>query len=97
MGHVKAAYPFRTKWGYTNSAFLTAGQIIPVVTGKPWETYVKENIFAPLGMSNTLRLHADMPKSFNRTVPHTLVNGQLTAIPYCQIDGLAPPAPSVHR
>jgi hypothetical protein len=23
-------------------------------------------------------------------VPHTLVNGQLTAIPYCQIDGLAP-------
>src|SRR6202012_1366051 len=31
MSHVKAAYPFRTKWGYTNSAFLTAGQIIPVV------------------------------------------------------------------
>jgi hypothetical protein len=31
-----------------------------------------------------------MPKSLNRTVPHTLVNGQLNAIPYCQIDGLAP-------
>jgi CubicO group peptidase (beta-lactamase class C family) len=90
MSHVKAAYPFRTKWGYTNSAFLTAGQIIPKVTGKPWEVYLKENIFAPLGMINTLALTADMPKSLNRTVPHTLVNGQLTAIPYCQIDGLAP-------
>jgi CubicO group peptidase (beta-lactamase class C family) len=90
MSHVKAAYPFRTKWGYTNSAFLTAGQIIPKVTGKPWEVYLKENIFAPLGMINTLALTADISKSLDRTVPHTLVNGQLTALPYCQIDGLAP-------
>jgi len=90
MSLVKAAYPFRTKWGYTNSAFLTAGQIIPKVTGKQWEIYLRENIFAPLGMMNTLALSADLPKSLNRTVPHTLVNGQLTAIPYCQIDGMAP-------
>ncbi len=90
MGHVKAAYPFRAKWGYTNSAFLTAGEIIPRVTGKEWEVYLRENIFAPLGMTNTLALTADMPKSLNRTVPHTLVDGRLVAIPYCQIDALAP-------
>lgn len=90
LGLIKAVYPFRTKWGYTNSAFLTAGQIIPVVSGKPWEIYLKENIFAPLGMSNTLALSADMPKSLNRTVPHTLIDGRLSAIPYAQLDGLAP-------
>jgi CubicO group peptidase (beta-lactamase class C family) len=90
MGHVKATYPFRTKWGYTNSAFLTAGEMIPKVTGKPWEVYLKENIFAPLGMTNTIALTADMPKSLNRTAAHTLVDGRLVAIPYCQIDGLAP-------
>jgi CubicO group peptidase (beta-lactamase class C family) len=90
LGEVKATYPFRTKWGYTNAAFLTAGQIIPVVSGKPWEIYLKENIFAPLGMGNTLALTADLPKSLNRTVPHTLIDGRLAAIPYCQIDGLAP-------
>ncbi|HVV55014.1 MAG TPA: serine hydrolase [Mucilaginibacter sp.] len=90
MSLVKAAYPFRAKWGYTNAAFMTAGQIIPVVTGKPWEVYLKENIFAPLGMGNTLALTADINKSLNKTAPHTLVNGQLQAIPYCQIDGLAP-------
>jgi len=90
MSHVKAVHPFRTTWGYTNSAFLTAGEIIPRVTGKPWEVYLRENIFAPLGMSNTLALTADMPKSLNRTVPHTLIDGRLSAIPYCQIDELAP-------
>jgi CubicO group peptidase (beta-lactamase class C family) len=90
LGQLKAAYPFRTKWGYTNAAFLTAGQIIPVVTGKSWEQYIKETIFAPLGMINSIALTADMPKQLNRTVPHTLIDGRLSAIPYCQIDGLAP-------
>ena len=90
LGMLKTVYPFRTKWGYTNAAFLTAGEIIPVATGKSWEAYIKENIFAPLGMSNTVALSADMPKSLNRTVPHTLIDGRLSPIPYCQIDGLAP-------
>ncbi|MEZ2335139.1 serine hydrolase [Mucilaginibacter sp. RCC_168] len=90
LGELKAVYPFRTKWGYTNAAFLTAGEIIPRVTTKPWEVYLKEAIFAPLGMTNTLALTKDLPKSLNRTVPHTLTDGRLAPIPYCQLDGLAP-------
>jgi CubicO group peptidase (beta-lactamase class C family) len=90
LGKMKATYPFRTSWGYTNSAFLTAGEIINRVTGNPWEVYLRQNIFAPLGMGNTLALTADMPKSINRTVPHTMIDGRLTAIPYCNIDGIAP-------
>ena len=34
MALVKAPYPFRTKWGYTNSAFLAAGQVITAVTNR---------------------------------------------------------------
>jgi CubicO group peptidase (beta-lactamase class C family) len=90
MSLVKATYPFRTKWGYTNSAFLTAGQVIPAVTSRSWEAYLKDYIFAPLGMGNTIALTKNMPKVINRTVPHTFVDGRLQAIPYCQIDGLAP-------
>jgi CubicO group peptidase (beta-lactamase class C family) len=90
LGRMKATYQFRTKWGYTNAAFLTAGEIIPRVTGQSWEMYLKQNIFAPLGMMNTLALAADLPKSYNRSVPHTLVDERLSAIPYAQIDGIAP-------
>ena len=92
MGHIKAQYPFRAKWGYTNAAFLTAGEIIPRVSGKTWEQYVKENIFAPLGMSNTLALSADFPKSINKASAHTIVDGRLMAITFPQIDNLAPAA-----
>ena len=92
MALVKAAYPFRAKWGYTNSAYLTAGQVVFAVTGHTWESYVRDYIFAPLGMSNTLALTRDFPHALNRTAPHTIVDGRLTAIPYNQIDGLAPAA-----
>jgi CubicO group peptidase (beta-lactamase class C family) len=90
MALVKADYPFRSKWGYTNSAFDAAGQVITAVTGRSWESYIKDYIFAPLGMGNTLALSKNMPAALNRTVPHTIVDGRLTAIPYEQIDGLAP-------
>ncbi|MEO7768195.1 MAG: serine hydrolase [Ferruginibacter sp.] len=89
MAKMKAPYPFRTKFGYTNSAYMVAGEIIPKVTGRPWEVYLKDNIFAPLGMINTLTLTKDLPSSLNRTVPHTLVDGRLTAIPYVQLDNMA--------
>ncbi|MEO3403047.1 serine hydrolase [Mucilaginibacter sp. CAU 1740] len=91
LGKMKAVYPFRTRWGYTNSAFLTAGEIIPrVANGHSWEAYIKEAIFAPLGMGNSLALTKDLPKSINRTVPHTIVDGRLTPVPYGQLDDMAP-------
>ena len=90
MGHIKAVYPFRTKWGYTNAAFLTAGEIIPAVTGKQWEDYIKETIFTPLGMNNTLALSKDLPAAPNKAQPYTTDHGQLIKIPFCLIDNLAP-------
>ena len=90
MSHIKAAYPFRTNWGYTNAAFLTSGEIIPKVTGMQWEDFIKEKIFQPLGMNNTLALSKDYPAAANKCQPHTIDNGKLIKIPYCQIDNLAP-------
>ncbi len=90
MGHIKAVYPFRTKWGYTNAAFLTAGEIIPAVTGEQWEDYIKEKIFVPLGMNNTIALSKDLPAAPNKAAPYTMDNGRIVKIPYCLIDNLAP-------
>lgn len=90
MALVKARYPFRSKWGYTNSAYTTAGQVIPAITNRSWESWVKDYIFAPLGMGNTIALTKQMPTAFNKAAAHTLVDGRLTAIPYVQLDGLAP-------
>lgn len=90
MGKLKPLYGFRSKWGYTNSAFMTAGEIIPKVTGKTWAAYVTEKIFQPLGMNHTLALSKEITSSSNRALAHTVVLGELKKIPYGNIDNLAP-------
>ncbi len=90
MGKLKPMYGFRSKWGYTNSAFMTAGEIIPKVTGKSWGDYVTENIFKPLGMNNSLAMSKDIKTANNKCLAHTVVMGELRKIPYGNIDNLAP-------
>ena len=90
MGKLKPLYGFRSKWGYTNSAFMTAGEIIPKVTGKTWADFVTDNIFKPLGMNNTLALSKDIQSAQNKCSAHTVVMGELQKIPYGNIDNLAP-------
>ncbi|RZA01071.1 MAG: serine hydrolase [Sphingobacteriaceae bacterium] len=89
IGHIKPVYPFRATYGYTNSAYAVAAEVIPKVTGRPWYIYLKESLFIPLGMNNTLPLSQELPLVLNRTVPHTIVEGRLTPIPYPQLDNLA--------
>ena len=90
MSHIKATYPFRTTWGYTNAAFLTAGQIISKATGVQWEDFVKSRLFDPLEMKNTLALSKDFPNAANKCSPYTKAEGKLVKIPFCLIDNLAP-------
>jgi CubicO group peptidase (beta-lactamase class C family) len=90
FGKVKPVYGFRSKWGYTNAAFMTAGEIIPKVTGKTWAEFVKEKIFTPLEMNNTLALSKDIKSVANRATSHTVALGVLQKVPYGNIDNLAP-------
>jgi CubicO group peptidase (beta-lactamase class C family) len=92
MGHIQAPYPFRTRWGYCNAAFLAAGEIIPRVTGTTWEDYITDKIFTPLGMTRTLALTAEMPAASNIAAAHDIVRGKLIKVPYCVTDNLAPAA-----
>jgi CubicO group peptidase (beta-lactamase class C family) len=90
MSHIKATYPFRTTWGYTNASFLTAGEIIPKAVGMQWEEFIKTRIFDPLGMKNSLALSKDFPNAANKCSPYTKAEGKLVKIPFCYIDNLAP-------
>lgn len=44
---------FRAYYGYQNTMYMVAGEIIHKVSGKPWETFIKERIFQPLQMNNS--------------------------------------------
>lgn len=42
-----------TKYSYSNAGFNTAGRIIEVVSGMPYEKFMEERLFRPLGMTDT--------------------------------------------
>jgi CubicO group peptidase (beta-lactamase class C family) len=90
MRLLKPVQQFRKDYGYCNSCFLTAGEIIPVVTGMPWEKYIEENIFKPLGMTNTYALSKDFEKRKNIAIPYTNTFSPLTRLPFDKIDDMAP-------
>lgn len=41
------------KYSYSNAGINTAGRIIEVVSGEPFEKFMNERLFQPLGMKNT--------------------------------------------
>ncbi|HUC82795.1 MAG TPA: serine hydrolase domain-containing protein, partial [Flavisolibacter sp.] len=71
MRLLKPVGMFRQDYGYCNSCFLTAGEIIPKVTGKSWEDFVNDSIVKPLGMSATMVLSTGVEKQLNVAVPYT--------------------------
>lgn len=93
MRMLKPVGGFRQDYGYCNSCFLTAGQVIPVVTRQPWEVYVHDSIVMPVGMTNTHVLSNGIAQVSNIALPYTnIYTGTLQRVPYDQWDNLAPAA-----
>lgn len=91
MALLKPPFEFRTRFGYCNSAFLTAGEVIPLAnSGQTWEDFVRARIFQPLKMNRALALSAEMPNATNAAVPHALYDQKLQPLTYPMIDNLAP-------
>ncbi|MGN6292851.1 MAG: serine hydrolase [Chitinophagaceae bacterium] len=84
---------FRQDYGYCNSCFLTAGEVIPKVTGKSWEQYVQDSILTPLQMTHSTTISAGMEQKANVARPYTTsFTGKLNRVPYDQWDNLGPAA-----
>src|SRR5277367_5146035 len=87
---MKPASSFRSRFAYDNLMYIAAGQIIPAVTGKPWEEYIREKILLPLGM-NASNLSTNAFKAGDDYAsPHSKVDGKLQSIPFQDIDNAAP-------
>ncbi|RYZ26804.1 MAG: serine hydrolase [Chitinophagaceae bacterium] len=93
MRLLKPTQIFRQDYGYCNSCYLTAGEVIPKVTGKSWEAFVEDSIVRPLGMNSTLPLSTGVEKQTNVAVPYTTsYTGTISKVPYDNWNNLAPAA-----
>ncbi len=85
--------PLRQTFLYNNLMYAAAGYIIELQSGKTWEDFVRERIFAPLDMTSTVYTVGEMEKAADHAVPFTEKRDsfELYEIPiYAEQGGVAP-------
>ncbi len=65
------------EYEYNNVAFAVLAYLLQVITGRPFDDYCREELFAPLGMTNTSWFLANIDKS-RHAIPYAYVsNGKI--------------------
>jgi len=88
----KLVSDFRTSYHYTNLMFLVAGEIIPQITGISWDQFIKQRFFDELDMNRSTTSVKDLVDLENVATPHAMLDGDLAAIDYLDVDNCAPAA-----
>ncbi|MGD1957454.1 MAG: serine hydrolase [Fulvivirga sp.] len=86
--YVPQTYPFRGGYGYSNLMFITAGEVIKVVTNKSWDQYVAETFFQPLGMSRTITSTTLLEAKGNAAAPHKTQLGKNQLLEWVSWDNM---------
>jgi CubicO group peptidase (beta-lactamase class C family) len=89
MRLVHPSYSLRSSFIYQNVFYVAAGQVIEKVSGKPWEVFIQERIFTPLGMGRTVSKRKYI-KDTNQVKPHFEVEKKIKVIDYTKDDEVGP-------
>lgn len=93
LRYLEPAAPLRTTFLYNNLMYAGAGYIVQLLSGKPWESFVRDSILTPLGMTSTVFTIDDMLKSPDHGVAYDERRDStvLYEIPYYRAQtGIAP-------
>ena len=93
LKYLEPQEPMRETFLYNNLMYAAAGNIIELKSGKTWEQFVRERIFAPLDMNTTTYTISDMTQHPDHGVPFLEKRDsfELYKIPYYEdTEGVAP-------
>jgi CubicO group peptidase (beta-lactamase class C family) len=65
-----------TKWDYSNSGYVMLGLVVAKVTGIPFGQFLRDRIFTPLHMTNTIAYQMGKNEVSNRAFGHSKIDGK---------------------
>lgn len=83
-------WSFRERFDYSNGMYVVAGELIPAVTGKPYEEFIRERLFTPLGMSRSTFRAETLKEQDNVAAAHALSDRGARAEPWMRVNHLGP-------
>ena len=89
-------HPFRAAYGYCSDAFTCAGAVVEAVSGLDWETFARQTLWEPLGMTRTNANHQQSRQNPNAASPHLMTDGAPAPIAWAYEEAAATPAGGVN-
>ena len=81
---------FRTRFQYSNQMVSLAGYLVDVLSGKSYEDFVRERIFAPLGMTSSDFEMESLAKYENTSKGYVFANDMFIEPPYMHLGAFTP-------
>lgn len=85
---LEPASSFRSRYGYQNIMFITAGEVAEAVTGATWDELVEGRIFRPLGMERSTTTTQALVGMENVATPHVRLDGAVVPIAWPDFDNV---------
>jgi CubicO group peptidase (beta-lactamase class C family) len=70
LKYLEPSQPLRQGFLYNNLMYVASGYIIELLSSKPWENFLQENILNPLEMKNTVFTVKEMEQNSDHGVPY---------------------------
>jgi CubicO group peptidase (beta-lactamase class C family) len=80
----------RQEFQYCNLGYLIAGHVVEVLSGVPWEDFVRGRLLEPLGMRRTNLSVDEMLADADHAVAYTRRNGVIVPVPQRPLPAIAP-------
>lgn len=80
LRHLRPATSFRSGYAYDNILYIVAGEVVAAASGQSWERFVRERIFAPLGMRTATSHEDERFATANRAQPHARLHPRLRGL-----------------
>jgi CubicO group peptidase (beta-lactamase class C family) len=90
LRYQKPAYSFRSQFCYSNSLYMTAGEIVPALTGIAWHEYVRSHFLVPLHMDTTNTSIAAFSKASDAASPHAEIDSRVQPIAWYNAQSIDP-------
>ena len=93
LGKIKYIQPssdFRSQWGGDYLLTVAAGEIIPELTSISWDYFVRDRLFAPVGMKDSITGPHLFGDNQNIATPHETEEGNVIPVRHAQTSNIGP-------
>ena len=87
--YLKPRYNFRTTFGYSNIAYIAAGEVLKKISGNTWDEYVSTHFLKPLKMDRTLTSSFQLKNTNNIATPYYVENNEAIELEWVNWDNVA--------